>query len=160
LLGPDGADVRRVAVGRGPVEVITSGPGRPLVAVNTFDDTLSVIDAGRGAVTATVALGPAAGPDDRERGEGRFLAARASHAGMMSCNSCHTDGHANGLLADTLEDGTFGTPKRIPTLHNTANTGLWGWNGRFQYLHDQVRASVEGTMAAPAADWRQVDDLV
>jgi cytochrome c peroxidase len=134
--------------------------GSPLVAVNTFDDSLSLIDSRRGLVTATVSLGPRSTPETQDRGEVLFHDARLGRDGYLSCHSCHTDGHTNGLLADTLGDGSFGTPKRILTLRNTALTDPWAWDGEVKYLHDQVRKSLVETMHATAVAAGQVDDLV
>ena len=50
-----------------------------------------------------------------EQGERLFYNARLSHDGWMSCHTCHTDGHSNGQLADTLGDGFYGEARnRIP----------------------------------------------
>ena len=49
-----------------------------------------------------------------DRGERLFFDGRLSHDGWLSCQSCHTDGHTNNALADTLGDGSFGAAKRLP----------------------------------------------
>ncbi len=58
-----------------------------------------------------------------DRGERLFSSARLSHDGWMSCQSCHTDGHTNSLLSDTLGDGSYGAPKRVPSLLGVAVDG-------------------------------------
>jgi cytochrome c peroxidase len=131
-----------------------------VVAVNTFDDSLSVLDVRRGIVLHTIALGTQPELSYVDRGEILFHDARLSRDGWMSCHSCHTDGHTNGLLADTLGDGTFGTPKRTLTLLNTRLTDPWAWNGQKKYLHDQVQQSLEQTMHPAAVTTEQVGDLV
>jgi cytochrome c peroxidase len=160
LAGADGGAARRVPVGRRPTRLLSDGPDQPLVVVNTLDDSLSLLDAGRGTVARTVSLGlqPDLGPADR--GERVFFDARPAPGRGLSCHSCHTDGHTNGLLADTLGDNTYGTPKRTLTLMGTALTDPWGWNGGMKYLHDQVRHSFAETMHAPSVTAEQVDDLV
>jgi cytochrome c peroxidase len=160
LAGVDGKTARRIAVGRRPTAVLAGAHGQPVVVVNTFDDSLSLLDPRRGAVTGTVALGPRPELASRDRGEQLFYDARLSRDGWLSCHSCHTDGHTNGLLADTLGDNTFGTPKRTLTLLNTALTDPWGWNGGVQYLRDQVRRSLADSMHAPPVLPDRVDDLV
>ncbi len=47
-----------------------------------------------------------------QRGEQAFYSAKLSHDGWMTCNSCHVDGLSPDLLADTLGDGHFGSPRR------------------------------------------------
>jgi DNA-binding beta-propeller fold protein YncE len=159
LVRGDGTPARRIAVGRRPTAVVAATADR-LVVLNTFDDSLSFLDTRRGIVTDTVALGPKAKLDYRERGELLFHDARLSRDGWLSCHSCHTDGHTNGLLADTLGDGTFGTPKRTLTLLHTRMTDPWAWDGSMKYLHDQVEKSLTDTMHAPAVTQEHIADLV
>ena len=80
-----------------------------------------------------------------------FHDARLSHDGWFSCHSCHTDGHTNGLLADTLGDGSYGTPKRVPSLRGVKDTGPFGWTGGAKDLEAQLRSSVETTMRGPSS---------
>jgi mono/diheme cytochrome c family protein len=154
-----GDTVRRVPVGKRPTALLTA-PGRPLVVVNTNDDSLSLLDPENGSVLRTVSLGPQGPLGPRDRGELLFFDARLSRDGWMSCHSCHSDGHTNGLLADTLGDGTYGTPKRTLTLRGTALTDPWGWNGGFKYLQDQIEKSLLDTMSAPTIAPGTIEDLM
>jgi DNA-binding beta-propeller fold protein YncE len=156
----NGRTVRRQRVGRRPTALRGGVEKRPLVVLNTFGDSLSVLDPRRGKVRRTISLGPGPRLTDKDRGELLFYDAHLARDGWLSCHSCHTDGHTNGLLADTHGDNTFGTPKRVLTLRNTAMTDPWGWNGQFKNLHDQVRASLTGTLCCPRVTWRRIDDLV
>jgi YVTN family beta-propeller protein len=158
LLDADGQPGPRVGVRRRPTALVP-GPGGQLIVVNTFDDSLSVLDPRTAAVARTISLGPAPPLDFKDRGEVLFYDARLSRDGWMSCHSCHPDGHTNGLLADTLGDGTYGTPKRTLTLLNTQMTDPWGWNGGMKYLHDQVEHSLLETMHTPSAAADHVGDL-
>jgi DNA-binding beta-propeller fold protein YncE len=160
LVGMDGNTAWRVGVGRRPTAVLSGQAGQPLVVINTFDDSLSLVDVRRGRVTRSIPLAsrPELGP--QERGELLFYDARLARDGWLSCHSCHTDGHTSGLLADTLGDNTYGTPKRTLTLLNTALTDPWAWNGQMKYLHDQVRQSLAETMHGSSASAEQVNDLV
>lgn len=149
LLPADGGTVRRIPVGRRPT-ALTAGPRGQIVAVNTLDDSLSVIDPRRAAVARTIALGVQPPLTDRDKGERHFYDARLSPDGWMSCNSCHPEGHTTGLLCDTLGDGSYGTPKRTLTLMGTRLTDPWGWTGQFRYLHDQTEQSLRQTMHTAA----------
>ncbi len=160
LVGDDGGTIRRLAVGRRPTAVVTAASGQPAVVLNTFDDSLSVIDPRQGLVTGTIALGRQPALTAADRGELLFFDAHLSRDGWFSCHSCHTDGHTNGLLADTLGDGSYGTPKRTLTLRGTALTDPWAWNGGMKYLQDQVRQSLAETMHAPTVSGEQVNDLL
>jgi DNA-binding beta-propeller fold protein YncE len=159
LIGRDGETPRRVAAGCRPTAVV-AGAGQPLVVVNTFEDSLSLLDARRGTLLRTISLGPQPMPSYRDRGEVLFHDARLSRGSSMSCHSCHTDGHTNGLLADTSGDGSFGTPKRTLTLLNTRLTDPWAWNGGMKYLHDQVEKSLLETMHVAVLKAEDVNDLV
>ena len=77
----------------------------------------------------------------------------------MSCQSCHTDGHTNNLLSDTLGDGSYGAPKRVPSLLGVAATGPWTWTGSIARLEDQVRKSIATTMHGSKPTDEQVADL-
>jgi YVTN family beta-propeller protein len=160
FLGPGPTShLRRVEAGRRPSAVAFSPDGKTLVAADALDDALTVIDAAAGIWLRTVSLGPRPEPTAADRGERLFYSAKLAHDGWMSCHSCHTDGQSNGLLADTLGDGSYGAPKRVPSLLGVGTTGPWAWNGSVERLEDQVRKSVELTMygSPPSAD--QVADL-
>jgi cytochrome c peroxidase len=94
-----------------------------------------------------------------ERGRRLFFDARLSHDRWLSCHSCHTDASTGGLLADTLGDGTFGTPKRIPGLFGVGATAPWAWDGSVERLEDQVRKSIVSTMQGDPPTDEQVADL-
>ena len=57
---------------------------------------------------------------------------------------------SNGLSSDTLGDGSFGAPKRTPSLLGVGATGPWTWTGSIDRLEDQVRKSILTTMRGPA----------
>jgi cytochrome c peroxidase len=160
LLGAAGTITRRVQVGRRPTALVGGTKCQPLVSINTSEDSLCVLDPSTGDVRRTISLGGPARLSPADRGEVLFFDGRLSRDGWMSCHSCHSDGHSNGLLADTTGDDTFGTPKRTLTLRNTALTDPWAWNGAVKYLHDQVEKSLRETMHAPAVRAEDVGDLV
>jgi cytochrome c peroxidase len=149
----------RIAIGR-----------RPLRLVRTAPDQLAVLLAGEQAVVSVslpagelrwrTDVGAHAVSTPQRRGEDAFFDAHLSAGGFLSCHSCHTDGHTHGLLADTFNDGSHGTPKRTPTLRGTALTYRWAWNGQFQNLHDQVRVSFLETQHAPELEETTVLDVV
>lgn len=149
----------RVSVGRRPSAVVLSPDGATAYVADTSDDTVSVVDLGTSARRATISLGPRPELGPVDRGEQLFHDAKLSHDGWMSCQSCHTDGHSNGLVNDTLGDGTFGAPKRVPSLLGAGKTGPWTWIGTVDRLEDQVRKSIETTMQGKSPTDEQVGDL-
>jgi YVTN family beta-propeller protein len=150
---------RRTVVGRRPTALATSPDGSVVYVADTLDDTISIVDIKNGQRLASIALGPRPDLTAAERGERLFYSAKLSHDGWMSCHSCHTDGHTNNLLSDTLGDGSYGAPKRVPSLLAVANTGPWTWTGSMARLEDQIRKSIKTTMHGPEATQEQVTDL-
>jgi YVTN family beta-propeller protein len=150
---------QRVPVGRRPTAVVVNPDGSRAYVANQFTDSVSVIDLWTRKVTATLSLGPQPDPSASDRGELLFYDARLAHDGWMSCHSCHTDGHTNGLLADTLGDDSFGAPKRVLSLLGVRDTAPYAWNGSMSDLESQVRKSILTTMHGPKPSEEQVADL-
>lgn len=153
-----GGYATRLRVGRHPEAMAVSGDR--LFVANRYDDSVSVIDLTLGETMHTISLGPMPALTAAERGELLFFDATLSHDGWMSCHSCHTDGHSAGLLVDTLGDGDYGSPKRVPSLLGTRGTGPWSWTGAMSTLADQVRKSINTTMHGDPLSADQVEDLV
>jgi YVTN family beta-propeller protein len=143
---PPNTPFTRIGVGRGPVALALSSDGREAYVANRFDDSISIVDLEERKCIATLSLGPRREPTLAERGEELFHDARLSLDGWYSCHSCHTDGHTNGLLNDGFADGTYGTPKRVPSLLGTGDTAPWAWNGGRESLEEQTRKSITVTM--------------
>jgi DNA-binding beta-propeller fold protein YncE/mono/diheme cytochrome c family protein len=156
--GPS-AGLRRVTVGRRPTALAFSADGKTVYVADTFDDSVTAVDAVDGVWLRSIGLGPRPDPDAAERGERSFFDARLSHDGWMSCHSCHTDGHTNGLVADTLGDGSYGAPKKVPSLLGVGTTGPWTWTGSIDRLEEQVRKSIETTMHGASPTDAQTADL-
>lgn len=134
-----------VDVGLLPTRLV-SLPSSRLLCLNTLDNTASLVDVSHGIRVIKVFGQPNTVLTVQQRGEAAFFSGKLSHDGWMSCSSCHVDGHSTGLLADTMGDGSFGTPKRIPSLLNTAVTGPWGWNGGKPSLEEQIQNTLVTTM--------------
>ncbi|MEQ8788277.1 MAG: cytochrome c peroxidase [Pirellulaceae bacterium] len=138
--------LQRIRVGRRPTAVVISPDSRWAYVANTFDDTISIVDLKERENVGTISLGPLRELTEVERGELLFYDARLSHDSWMSCNSCHTDGHTNGLLSDNLSDKSFGAPKRVLSLLGRAGTEPFAWNGSSADYGEQIRKSISLTM--------------
>jgi len=152
-------DETRIRVGHRPTFVLGDSAGEMLIVGNTLDDSLSVIDPRKSTIVHTISLGPQPEWLPQDRGERLFYDARLSRDGWLSCHSCHSYGHTNGLLADTNGDGTFGTPKRTLTLLGTRLTYRWAWNGKIANLHEQVEKSQLETMHGERRPFADIIDL-
>jgi cytochrome c peroxidase len=150
-------DWPRLHAGRRPTAIAHAG-NRIFVA-DTFGDTITVIDSDKVQKIAAISLGPALELTSAQRGELLFFDARLAVEGWMSCHSCHSDGHTNGQRSDTLGDGSYGAPKRVPTLLGVGDSAPWAWNGSMTRLEDQVRQSIRTTMRGPRPTEQQVADL-
>lgn len=157
--GPGGSAFDRLTVGRRPTAALQDPETRRVFIANTFSDSISILSFGEAPRISEMALGTYADPAPADRGELLFFDARLSHDGWLSCHSCHTDGHSNGLLGDTLGDGSFGAPKRVLSLLGVADTGPWAWNGQVGELEAQVRKSVETTMQGTSLSESDAADL-
>lgn len=150
----------RVSVGDRPMAVVWNAEHQRAYVVCTLDDTVAVFDPQAQQVVDRISLGsqPVALPADR--GERLFMDALRSHDGWLSCQSCHPEGHTTFGLADTMSDGSYGTPKRVLSLLGTRDANPWGWNGQFRELHEQVASSFRSTLQGPALRPPEVSDVV
>jgi len=142
----DDSTFRRVVLGGRPTALVVSPDGTRVFVADELSATISIVDVKEARRTAEISLGPQPELSLADRGERLFYDGRLSHDGWMSCHSCHTDGHSNGLLNDNLGDGGFGAPKRILSLLGVSKTGPWAWNGEITELEAQIKKSIETTM--------------
>ncbi|HWE40397.1 MAG TPA: cytochrome c peroxidase [Isosphaeraceae bacterium] len=155
LLKHDGR-FRRVALGGRPTEVAFDADGHTLYVANYLADAVQVVDADSATVSKTIALG---GPKElslERKGEVLFHDAKRSLNQWYSCNTCHSDGHTNGLDFDTMNDGwhDFSTAhrrsrKKVPTLRRVAHTAPWTWHGWQTDLEHAVVESFTRSMQGP-----------
>lgn len=140
-------EFERISAGNGPAAMVALPQDDRLFVANTFSDSISVIDVKNGEVEFEIRLSEDASVLSAEqRGEQLFHDATLSLDGWFSCHSCHTNGHSNGELADTLGDGGFGAPKRVLSLFGVGDTGPWAWRGDVEHLEKQIQSSVALTM--------------
>jgi YVTN family beta-propeller protein len=138
--------LRRIAVGQRPTALAVSQHEELVYVANTFGDSVSIIDLDREETIAEVSLGPQPELPIADRGELLFYDGRLSHDGWMSCHSCHTDGHTNGMLNDNFSDGSFGASKRVLSLLGVDDTSPYAWSGQAPDIKTQIGASVKFTM--------------
>ena len=138
--------LRRIQVGQRPTAVVITKDSMSAIVANQFSDSLSVVDLVVKKVVQEITLGPQPELSLVDRGEELFFDATLSHDGWMSCQSCHTDGHTNGLLNDNFSDKSFGAPKRVLSLLGKKATEPFAWNAAAANLEDQIRSSIQQTM--------------
>jgi YVTN family beta-propeller protein len=166
LLKGDGR-FRRVALGGRPTELAFAPDGKTLYVANYLADAVQVVDAASGTLSRTIALG---GPKElslARQGEILFHDATRSFNQWYSCNTCHSDGHTNGLDFDTLNDGWQDlstahkrSRKKVPTLRGVTRTGPWTWHGWQRSLEDSVVESFTKSMQGPKPSPEDVKAVV
>jgi YVTN family beta-propeller protein len=162
LLSDDGR-FRRVRLGGRPTELAFAPDGKTLFVANYLADALQVVDAESAELVRTIPLGSPASPSLARRGEALFHDAERSFNQWYSCNTCHSDGHTNGLDFDTLNDGRqdlstahLRSRKKVPTLRRVSKTGPWTWHGWQTSLED---AAVESFTKSMQGERPSADDL-
>lgn len=143
-------ELKRIATGAGPTDLVYDTEDSLAFVANRFDDSVSIVDVKGTRVIQTVSLGPKAPMSLSQTGEQLFHDARLSVHNWYSCQSCHPGGHTAGILNDNFSDGTSETPKRVLSLLGTGDTGPWSWNGSMTRLYDQLHRGLETTMKADA----------
>ncbi|MBX6314921.1 MAG: beta-propeller fold lactonase family protein [Isosphaeraceae bacterium] len=166
LLTNDGR-YRRVPTGGRPTELAFAPDHKTLYVANYLADAIQVIDAEAGEVVQTIPLGSPKELSLARRGEILFHDATRSFNQWYSCNTCHSDGHTNGLDFDTMNDGwhdnsTFHTRsrKKVPTLRRVAHTGPWTWHGWQKSLDEAMIESFTKSMQGPKPSAEDVAAIV
>lgn len=134
----------RLPAGRRPEAICFDDQQRRAFVSGRFDDSIMIIALGdiEPVIVGTVPLGVQRPLTLSEQGEQLFYDARLSLDGWFSCHSCHTDGHTNSRLADTLGDEGQGAPKTVLSLLGAGDTGPWAWNGSKHSLEKQIHTSL------------------
>jgi YVTN family beta-propeller protein len=160
LLSGDGR-FRRVALGGRPTEIAFAPDARTLYVANYLADAVQVVDAESAKLLKTIPLGGPKTLSLARRGEILFHAAERSFNQWYSCNTCHSDGHTNGLNFDTKNDGRqdlstahVRSRKKVPTLRRVTHTEPWTWHGWQTELDDAMVESFTKSMQGrrPSAD--------
>jgi DNA-binding beta-propeller fold protein YncE len=159
-LARDGRRFRRVPLGGRPMAAAFTPDGARVVAADALGDALRVVDVERAEAVGTIALGGPAEPSAARRGEAIFTDATRSHEQWYSCNTCHVEGHTNGTLFDTTNDGSTGTLKKTPSLRGVTRTGPWTWHGWQGDLRAAIKKSVTETMRGREPSEEDVEALL
>jgi YVTN family beta-propeller protein len=163
----DKSRFRRVALGGRPTELAFAPDGKTLFVANYLSNAIQVVDTGTAFVSKTIALGGPETPSLARRGEALFHDAFRSANHWYSCNTCHSDGHTNGLDFDTLNDGWqdlssnhLRSRKKVPTLRRVARTGPWTWHGWQDKLDDATIESFTKSMQGKRPSQGDVEAIV
>jgi YVTN family beta-propeller protein len=166
LLKKDGR-FRRVELGGRPTEVLFAPDAKTLFVANYLADAVQIIDAESARLVKTIALGGPKNLSLARRGEIVFHDARHSFNQWYSCNTCHSDGHTNGLDFDTLNDGRqdlstahLRSRKKVTTLRRVTKTKPWTWHGWQTSLDDAMYESFTKSMQGPKPSSEDIKAIV
>lgn len=159
LLG-DPNRFQRIPLGGRPMGLTFSSDSKRILMANYLTDSLQIVEVAAGRMTQSIHLGGAAKPSLTRKGEAIFYDATRSLNHWFSCNTCHVDGHANGLIVDTLLDGKYGNPKKTVSLRGVMHTPPWTWHGYQNSLEDSIVKSLTTTMQGPAPSEEDVKALM
>jgi len=134
-----------------PVAVRFLPDGKTMVVANYLLNELQIVDWDKADVVRSIPLGGPAQPSLARRGEAIFYDGNRSWHAWFSCHTCHTDGHTNGGVYDTFNDGKAGNPKKVLSLRGVTRTAPWTWHGHQKDLGQSVLGSFNRTMSASTA---------
>ena len=152
----DKARFRRVKLGGRPTELAFAPDGTTLYVANYLNNAIEIVDTITGRQAGAIDLGGPTEPSLARRGEALFHDANRSANHWYSCNTCHSDGHTNGLNFDTRNDGWqdlsanhLTSRKKVPTLRRVALTAPWTWHGWQTSIDDAIIESFTKSMQGP-----------
>jgi cytochrome c peroxidase len=118
---------------------------------NSLDDTIGVIDLATMKPAGTIDLGGPKVVTKQRWGEQLFHNAFVTFHRQFSCNSCHPDGHVDGMTYDIEADGIGIEPVDNRTLRGILDTAPFKWEGTNPSLSRQCgpRLAVFFTRLAP-----------
>ncbi len=122
--------IARIPVGRNPRNIALSADGSTLWVANRLDDSISIIDTARVAVSGTIALGAPATLTPQRRGERLFYSSLVAFGNSFGCANCHIDSTFDGLNWDLEPDGFGIDIVDNRALEDIADTSPFKWNGQ------------------------------
>jgi YVTN family beta-propeller protein len=129
--------VKHIPTGHSPRGVVVSPDGRTAFVACSLDDSLTVIDLGSLEAVERIDLGGPQVITEVRRGERLFHSANITFHRQFSCNSCHPDGHVDGLTYDIEPDGIGSNPVDNRTLRGILDTAPFKWEGTNPSLQRQ-----------------------
>jgi len=150
----------RVPLGGRPMAVRITKDNRRALVANYLANSVQIVNLEKRAIDRTIELGGSAAPSLARRGEAIFYDGARSLDQWYSCHSCHYDGGGNAVTMDTMNDGSYGTFKTVPSLYNVTRTAPWTWHGWQADLDASFRKSLTETMLGPTPTDDDVKALV
>jgi len=143
--------VQYIPTGKSPRGIVVSPDDRRAYVANALDDSVGVIDLATMKPLGTIDLGGSKVITKQRWGEQLFHNAFVTFHRQYSCNSCHPDGHVDGMTYDIEADGIGIEPVDNRTLRGILDTAPFKWEGTNPSLSRQcgARLAVFFTRLAP-----------
>ncbi|MBS1876218.1 MAG: beta-propeller fold lactonase family protein [Acidobacteria bacterium] len=143
--------VKHVATGRNPRAILVLPAAEQALIANSLDDSLGILDLGKMEMVGRIELGGSKTINRQRLGEQLFHNAFVTFHRQYSCNSCHPDGHVDGMTYDIEADGIGVAPVDNRTLRGILDTAPFKWEGTNPSLSRQcgARLAVFFTRLAP-----------
>lgn len=140
---------KQIPTGKSPRGIVTTS--REAFIANSLDDTIGIIDLATMKPAGTIDLGGPKTISKQRWGEQLFHNAFVTFHRQYSCNSCHPDGHVDGMTYDIEADGIGIEPVDNRTLRGILDTAPFKWEGTNPSLSRQcgARLAVFFTRLAP-----------
>jgi len=157
----DKSRYRRASGLRGrPLGCVFLPDGKRIAVANPLLNEVQLVDWDAGEVVRSIPLGGPKEPSLARKGEKIFYDASRSWHDWFSCATCHAEGHTNGGIYDTLNDGRYGNPKKTLSLRGVTKTGPWTWHGHETDLKQALQSSFTRTMSKPKLDPQELGAVV
>lgn len=143
--------VKHIATGKNPRSISIAPDGRHAYFTNTLDDSIGVLDLASMKTGSPIDLGGSKTITKQRWGEQLFHNAFVTFHKQYACNSCHPDGHVDGMSYDIEADGIGVSPVDNRTLRGILDTAPFKWEGTNPSLSRQcgARLAVFFTRLAP-----------
>lgn len=150
----------RARPGAGPRGLALSPDGTQLWVASHLGNTVSILDARTLATVKTISLGRASRVDPNLYGRFLFESASLARGGQFSCNSCHPDGHTDGIDWEFVHVNDGVKRRNVRSLRgHLAATAPFRWSGLEHDLPEFVQNEVTGLLQGPPLKERELKAL-
>jgi YVTN family beta-propeller protein len=132
--------VKHIRTGANPRYIAVMPDGKNAVVVETLDDSLAIIDLNTFEVVDRIDLGGPKVLTKARFGERLFHSAGITFRRQFTCNTCHPEGHVDGITYDIEPDGIGLSPVDNKTLRGILDTAPFKWEGTNPSLARQCGA--------------------
>ncbi len=132
--------VKYIPVGAHPRAITLTPDGKFALVTETLDDSVALIDLATMEVVDRIHLGGPTVITKTRWGERLFHSANITFRRQFTCNTCHPNGHIDGITYDIEPDGIGASPVDNRTLRGILDTAPFKWEGTNPSLPRQCGA--------------------